>query len=210
MPELSDSQPLEDNAPQPDMPPTMQPDVPPGMPPTVPQSPAAAPAPKWGSNGLKFVLIFLGVLVGMGIIGSAILSFEFSHIAQSINPVPDGQANSDTPPRTMTADPSDQFTESDLGVPIYPGAQPVKGGMRMKFGDRTMITAAFLTADSKDQVIAFYKEKLGPIALTMMTIKGTEFVLNNNTGDSVTVTIFQDPAANDGKTQISIVHNSKA
>ena len=80
--------------------------------------------------------------------------------------------------------------------------------MRMKFGDRTMITAAFLTADSKDQVIAFYKEKLGPIALTMMTIKGTEFVLNNN-GDSVTVTIFQDPGANDGKTQISIVHNSK-
>jgi hypothetical protein len=200
MPELPDSQIPHDNLPQPD------------TPPPAPQQPVGAPPPK-SRSALKAVLIFFAVLIGLGAIGGGILSYVFSHIAQSVNTGSSDQAAAaakNTPAPTMTADSSDKFTESDLGIAIYPGAEPGEGGMRMDMGGKTLVSAIFLTQDSKEQVIAFYKDKVGPVAQMMMTTKGTEFILNNNTGDSVTVTIQQTPGTNDGKTQIAIVHTSKS
>jgi len=65
---------------------------------------------------------------------------------------------------------TDVVTAADLGLPVYPGAQPVKGDknhksadVHMGFGEWQMRVRAvtYETPDAKDQVAAFYKKALG-------------------------------------------------
>ncbi len=65
---------------------------------------------------------------------------------------------------------TDQVTASDLGLPIYPGAQPIRGDDKHKsadvhlgFGEWQMRVRAvsYGTSDSQEQVAAFYKKELG-------------------------------------------------
>ena len=65
---------------------------------------------------------------------------------------------------------TDVVTAADLGLPVYPGAQPVKGDdnhksadVHLGFGEWQLRVRAvtYETADSKDQVTAFYKKALG-------------------------------------------------
>ncbi|MFP5236244.1 MAG: hypothetical protein ACLGSD_10095 [Acidobacteriota bacterium] len=64
---------------------------------------------------------------------------------------------------------TDQVTASDLGLPIYPGAQEVKGDdnhksadIHMGFGEWQMRVrvVSYSTADPQDKVAAFYKKAL--------------------------------------------------
>jgi hypothetical protein len=70
-----------------------------------------------------------------------------------------------------------------------------------------MITANFLTPDSPDKVIAFYKDKAGPNAQTMTTGAGGMITMQNG-ASSVTVTVTQSASENNGETQITIVNTS--
>jgi hypothetical protein len=70
-----------------------------------------------------------------------------------------------------------------------------------------MVTANYLTRDSKDQVMAFYKDKAGPNAQSMTTDNGGQITIVNGT-DSILVTVMQSPNMNGGETQITIVHTS--
>jgi hypothetical protein len=65
---------------------------------------------------------------------------------------------------------TDQTTAADLGLPVYPGAQPVKADdnhksadVHLGFGDWELRVRAvsYATRDSQEQVIAFYKKALG-------------------------------------------------
>jgi len=65
---------------------------------------------------------------------------------------------------------TDQTTASDLGLPVYPGAQLTKGkddhksaDVHLGFGEWQLRVRAvsYETHDSKDQVEAFYKKALG-------------------------------------------------
>ena len=65
---------------------------------------------------------------------------------------------------------TDQVSASDLGMPVYPGATPVKGDdnhksadVHLGFGEWQLRVRAvtYATNDSQDQVIAFYKKALG-------------------------------------------------
>jgi hypothetical protein len=65
---------------------------------------------------------------------------------------------------------TDQTTAADLGLPVYPGAQAMKGDDKHKsadvhlgFGEWQLRVRAvtYSTPDSKDQVTAFYKKALG-------------------------------------------------
>ena len=65
---------------------------------------------------------------------------------------------------------TDQVTASDLGLPIYPGAEAVKGDDKHKsadvhlgFGEWQLRVKAvtYATSDSKEQVTEFYKKALG-------------------------------------------------
>jgi hypothetical protein len=64
---------------------------------------------------------------------------------------------------------TDQLTASDVGLPLYPGAQPFKSDdkhksadIRLGFGEWQLRVRAlsFATTDSKEQVTAFYKKAL--------------------------------------------------
>lgn len=65
---------------------------------------------------------------------------------------------------------TDQISASDLGLPLYPGAQQVKGDdshksadVHMGFGEWQLRVRAvsYSTSDSRDKVAAFYKKALG-------------------------------------------------
>jgi hypothetical protein len=65
---------------------------------------------------------------------------------------------------------TDQLTASDLGLPVYPGAEAIKSDdkhksadVHMGFGEWQLRVRAvsYATTDSKDQVTAFYKKALG-------------------------------------------------
>ncbi|HEX4028738.1 MAG TPA: hypothetical protein VHX20_00150 [Terracidiphilus sp.] len=65
---------------------------------------------------------------------------------------------------------TDQTTAADLGLPVYPGAEEVKGDdhhksadIHMGFGEWELRIRAvsYGTPDKRDQVVAFYKKALG-------------------------------------------------
>ncbi len=65
---------------------------------------------------------------------------------------------------------TDQTTASDLGLPVYPGAEAIKGDdehksadVHLGFGEWELRVRAvsYATTDSEEQVSAFYKKALG-------------------------------------------------
>jgi len=180
---------------------TPQPYVPP---------PAPVPPPQSGSSALKIILIIVGIFFGLGILAVGVIGYGIYHVAKSVHTGPNGQVSISTPGGTFSANSSNNFTESDLGIAIYPGATQGKGGMRMTIAGKSMITAIYLTSDTEDKVIAFYKDKAGPNAESAATSSGAQYVLTASNGDAVTVTITQSPDSNDGQTQITIIRASKS
>jgi hypothetical protein len=178
-------------------------------PPSPAPQPVAAPPPKKGSSALKIILIIVGIFVAIGLVGVGLVGYGIYRVAHAVHKDANGQISINTPKGTISANTANNISESDLGIAIYPGAQQAKGGLRMNIAGKSMVSANFLTSDSKDQVIAFYKEKAGPAAQSIMTDNGAQFILNAGNGDTVTVSIAQIAAMNDGKTQITIIRASK-
>jgi hypothetical protein len=170
----------------------VQPPAPPYAPPAAPYPQAMYPPPKKGTSALKIVLIIVGIFVGLGIIGVGIVSYEVYKLAKSSN-------------ITTSSQP---VTAADLGVPLYPGAVPGKS-VHMTIMGKDMITANFITADSKDQVIAFYKSNL-PGAVEVTSFNGESLRLDKGAGESVTVSVSDQPGSMVGRTQIVVVNIGKA
>ncbi len=171
--------------------------------------PAAPPPAKSGSSALKIILIIVGIFVVIGVIGAGVVGYGIYRVAHSIHKAANGQISIDTPKGVISANTANTFSESDLGIAIYPGAAQGKGGLRMNIAGKSMVSANFLTGDAKDQVISFYKDKMGPNAQSIMTDSGAQFVTAASNGDTVTVSIAQIAGMNDGKTQITIIRASK-
>jgi hypothetical protein len=174
-----------------------------------PPAPYGAPPPKTGPSALKVILIVLAILVGLGMIGAGIVAYGVYRVAKSVHKDADGNITVNTPKGTFTANTSDTFTASDLGIAIYPGATQGKGGLRMNIAGKSMVSANFLTPDSPDKVVAFYKDKAGPNAQTMSTGNGAIITLESDS-NSITVTIMQSASENNGQTQITIVNSSSS
>src|ERR1035441_4500515 len=84
---------------------------------------------------------------------------------------------------------TDQTTAADLGLPVYPGAQSIKGDEEHKsadvhlgFGEWELRVRAvsYATPDSQDKVLAFYKKACGRYG-DVITCQG-----NNPVGTPVT------------------------
>jgi len=160
-------------------------------PPPVPYQPVAAPLPpKQGPSALKIVLIIVAIFVGLGLIGAGFVAYGVYKIAHAVR----------------AADQSTPVTESELGVAIYPGATQGKGTFRMKIAGKSMVTATFHTPDSKDQVLAFYQSNIGSAARTTTNSNGGSFVITKGSGETINLTVTQNPALNNDETQIIIVH----
>jgi len=178
-----------------------------------PSQPVASSAISGGSSAVKIVLIIVAVFIGLGILGAGIFGFTVWRISRAIHVSgPNGQVTLHTSGGTVTANSTETFTATDLGTDIYPGAQSAKGGMRMTLPSGSMVAGNFLTSDSKDQVVAFYKSRFGSDASVMETSDGAILTLSKSKQDTVMLTITQKPEQYDGKTHIYIMHtiNSKA
>ncbi|MGD0158571.1 MAG: hypothetical protein ABSB50_20975 [Terracidiphilus sp.] len=179
------------------------------VPQAVPPQPVAAPPPRSGSSALKIILIIVGIFVALGIACAGIVGYGIYRVAHAVHKDANGNVTITTSTGSMTANENQQFTESDLGIAIYPGATQGKGGLKMTIAGKTMITANYLTPDSEDKVIAFYKDKAGPDAETITTGTGGVISMTNGS-DAITVTVTQSPNENDGKTQIVIARTPKS
>ena len=164
------------------------------LPPVPPYTPTIYTEPKKGPSALKIVLIIVAIFVGLGLIGVGVVGYGVYKLAKSSN----------------LSTSSQPVTEADLGVPLYPGAEQGKANVRMIIAGKNMLTATLLTSDSKEQVIAFYRSNLGPDAQGTTTSRGETFMVDKGSGESVVVTISQNPTLAGGQTQIVIMHATKA
>lgn len=148
--------------------------------------------PDSNSRVVRAVLITVAIFVGLGIIGVGAISFATWYFAKSFHNVP-----------------SATFTESDLGIAIYPGAEPSLRGSRAEIGGTSILSAEYFTRSSVDQVISFYREKAGPNAHLTTTSHGSELRLSTASGDLTTVKIMRVPDASGGETYIAITRRTK-
>ncbi len=180
--------------------------------------PAAVPVPppvppRQGSSALKIVLIILAIFVGLGILGAGAVGFIAWRAAHAIRMAANGEKMSlNLPGGSFSAGGGESFSASDLGTDIYPGASQIKdGSMRMTLPTGTMVSAGYLTSDSKDQVVAFYKNKFGSANTTAFdSADGSVITYAKSQQESVVVTVTTSPSQYGGKTQIRIVHTTSA
>lgn len=71
-----------------------------------------------------------------------------------------------------------------------------------------MVTAVYVTTDSKDQVVAFYKEKFGSDASVIESEDGAVISATKGEKESVVVTVTANSSEYGGKTQVAIVHTT--
>jgi hypothetical protein len=176
-------------------------------------APAGYPPPavvypaKSGSSAIKIILIVVAILVGLGVLGAGAVGFMVWRVAHSFHVNgKDGQITMNTPSGSVTASGETNFTADELGVDIYPGARNVRGGMRMNLPTGSIVSGSFLTSDSKDQVLAFYKSKLGSAASVFDSDTSAMISVKKGDHENIMVTISGRPSENNGKTKISIVH----
>jgi len=169
--------------------------------------PAAAP-PRSGGSAVKIILIVVAVVIGLGILGSAIFAFTVWRVARSIHVEgPNGQVTVNTPGGSITANEAQTYSASELGTEVYPGAQGTRGGMKMDLPTGSMVTGVFVTSDSKEQVVEFYRSKFGSSASVYDSTNGALLTLNKGGQESVMVTVSSNSSQDGGKTRISIVHS---
>ena len=162
-----------------------------------------------GGSAVKIIVIVLAVFVGLGILAAAIFGYGVWRVSKALHvESSNGNVTVQTPEGKVTANTSETFMASDLGVDVYPGAQTGKGSIRMDMPNGSMTTGVFVTSDSKAKVVDFYKLKLGSEA-SVMDMQDTAIVsMTKNENESVMVTITAKSSDNDGKTQVAIVHTT--
>lgn len=171
--------------------------------------PPTAESDKSGTGTLKIILITLAVIVGLGILGLGAIGFIGYRIVKNTHVDSSGRMTLNTPAGAFTATPDETIRASDLGVEVYPGAQPAHKGMRMDMPNASGVQLEFLTPDSPAQVLAFYKSKLGSTAVVVSLFGQSTARLQISRQESVHVKITANSRLDNGKTRISIMHVKK-
>ena len=173
-----------------------------------PGQPIAPPA-KSGPSALKIVLIIVAIIVGLGILGLGVAGFAIYKVAHSFHVSGTGDnahVTMNTPGGTISAGASENFSASDLGTDLYPGAEAGKGGARMTLPGGSWVSAVLVTSDSKDQVVSFYKSRLGSQVSVYDSGDNAVLSAQKSKQESVIVTVTANKSEYNGKTQIAIVH----
>lgn len=171
-------------------------------------SPAVTPgpsAPRTGSSSVKIILVVIGVLVIFGILGVATLAIIGVHIARRTHVSEDGnRVKVETPFGSVDTSKDPQQTAKDLGVDIYPGAQPQSdGSATANFGGIRTVAATFISSDPVDKVCDFYRAKF-PNAMSSVSSQNHCSIVSTDQGNVVTITVA--PSGNSSKIQISSVN----
>jgi hypothetical protein len=170
-------------------------------------TPAATPVAKSSNTAVKIILVIVAIFVCLGLLVAGIFGFVVWRVSRAIHlNGSNGQVSVQTPGGSITTNRSMTFTATELGVDIYPGATSTPGGVRMDLPTGSVVSGAFLTSDSKDAVVSFYKSKLGSDATVYDAAESAVITANKAQQDSVMVTVTSKASENDGKTKIMIVH----
>lgn len=160
-----------------------------------------------GSTVVKVILAIVGVIFLIGVLivaGVAYLGYRAVHaVHEAAN---GGKITIPGSTGSFSVHTAKSYSAAELGIDIYPGATPTQGGAKMEMPNGSWTTGAFLTSDSKDQVVAFYKDKLGSDSSLMDSDDGGILSLKKSDKDTVTVTVTSKANQNDGKTKIVILH----
>ncbi len=177
------------------------------------QAPAGAPVyaqpPSSGNTAVKIILVVIAVLIGMGILSALLAGFGVWRLSRIARANRDGVTFS-TPNGAVTTGGGIDVTEEELGLPIYPGAVHGEGGMRIRTGNRSMVTATYSTPDAPNKVLDFYKSKLDGNASVIQTGTGGVISSGERDKESWMITVSADPALNGGKTKIAIMHAKRS
>jgi len=80
--------------------------------------------------------------------------------------------------------------------------------MRMTLPNGSWVSAVFVTPDSKDQVVSFYKSKFGSDASIFDSAASAVISLQKGKKESIMVTVTANQSQYDGKTQVTILHTT--
>ena len=168
--------------------------------------PTTAPATS-GSSAVKIILIIVAVIMGLGILGLGAIGYVGWRVSRAIHVTgPNGQMTIQTPEGKVDLNASQTFTAAELGTDPYPGAQSARGGMNMNSPTGSMVIGSFLTSDSKQQAVDFYKGKFGGNTMVMDTADGAIITFAKSKQESVMVAITANQSRDNGKTRITITH----
>ena len=169
---------------------------------------APPPAPSGGNTAVKIILIVVLVIVGLGVLGLGAVGYTVYRVKKAIHLNDhNGQMTFHTSEGDISANTKESFSVSDLGTDPYPGAEVVKGGMRMNTPQGSLAITVFASSDAKEQVLAYYKNKFGASASTMDTPGAAIVTQKKGEHESVMVTITSGDSQHPGKTMISITHS---
>ena len=167
-----------------------------------------APVKSGGNTALKVILIVVAVIVGLGVLGLGAIGYTAWRVSRAIHVNgSNGQVTMHTSEGDFSANTNESFSASELGTEVYPGAAVVKGGMRMSLPTGSMVAAIFTTSDSREQVIAFYKSKMGSEAAVIETPGAAVLSVKKGDQETVSVTITNGESQHPGKTMIHITHS---
>jgi hypothetical protein len=175
-------------------------------PPPVMGQPVAAK--QGGSNTVKIVLIIVAVFVVLAMMAAGVVGYGVWRVSRAIHKnIANGSMTINTPAGPITSNSTQTFTADELGTDVYPGAVAAKSGnLKMHLPTGSMLSATYLTTDSKDKVLAFYKDKFGSAATSMDFGSNAILTWKKSEHDQVTVTVAQRDGQDEGKTQIHIQH----
>ncbi|HLY63260.1 MAG TPA: hypothetical protein VKV95_21145 [Terriglobia bacterium] len=135
--------------------------------PQPPRPPIPPPPPRAGSHVVAIALLVLAFIVLVSVVGILI---AFRIISRGVNIHVNDQDGNKKEVSIKTPfggiEVNKQINEASLGLPIYPGAQPVSdhddATVNLSFGNENarIVVGKFSTSDAFDKVKDFYQERL--------------------------------------------------
>ncbi len=154
--------------------------------------PPAPPASSGGdSSTLKIILIIIAVVVGIGILAIASIGFIGYRFARNAHVTQEGDhVKVETPFGSVETSKDPAQLAKDLGIDVYPGAQPQKNGSAsVSFGNMHTVTASFESNDSVDQICSFYKSRFPNASVSSSDQNHCTIVSNDRKGNMVTINV---------------------
>jgi hypothetical protein len=126
--------------------------------------------------------------------------------ARATFPMPTGTREVRPQPAPSPAPSPEAAAPIATDVAVYPGATASEGGGETSMGGGAIKVQQYVTSDSVDKVVSFYKDKLGPKALVQQS---NNQALVQLAGSNGMISIVISPDESSGKTKISITRIGK-